>query len=90
MQRSSTTGHNPFELAIGQQLVTPLEVAQQFTGGDCPSAYRVAKSRQEMMEEARESLEKSSRRMKKYADRDRRPLEFQVGDEVLLKLTPKI
>ena len=28
--------------------------------------------------------------MKKYADRDRRPLEFQVGDKALLKLTPQI
>ena len=28
--------------------------------------------------------------MKKYADRDHRPLEFQVGDKVLLKLTPQI
>ena len=28
--------------------------------------------------------------MKKYADRDRRPLEFQVGDRVLLKLTHQI
>ena len=28
--------------------------------------------------------------MKKYADRDRRPLEFQVRDKVVLKLTPHI
>lgn len=28
--------------------------------------------------------------MKKYADRHRRALEFQVGDKVLLKLTPQI
>ena len=28
--------------------------------------------------------------MKKYADKGRRPLEFQVGDKMLLKLTPQI
>ena len=43
-----------------------------------------------MLDEARDSLEKAARCMKKYANRDRRPLEFQVGDRVLLKLTPQI
>ena len=43
-----------------------------------------------MFDEVRDSLEKTARRMKKYADRDRKPLEFQVGDKVLLKLTPQI
>ena len=43
-----------------------------------------------MFDEARDSLEKAAKRMKKYADRDRRPLEFQVGGRVLLKLTPQI
>ena len=38
-----------------------------------------------MFNEARDSLEKAARRMKKYADHDRSPLEFQVGDRVLLK-----
>ena len=28
--------------------------------------------------------------MKKYVDCDRQPLEFQVGNRVLLKLTPQI
>ena len=42
------------------------------------------------MEQARESLEKAQRRMRKYADKHRRSLEFQVGDRVLLKLTPQI
>ncbi|RVW78228.1 hypothetical protein CK203_054713 [Vitis vinifera] len=43
-----------------------------------------------MFDEAWDSLEKAVRRMKKYADRDRRPLEFQVGGRVLLKLTSQI
>ena len=43
-----------------------------------------------MFNEARYSLEKAARRMKKYADHDRQPLEFQVGDRVLLKLIPQI
>ena len=79
---------SPFELAIGVQPWMPLEVAKQKVGGSNPAAYKLAQSLQEMFDEARDSLEKAARRMKKYADRDRRPLEFQVGDKVLLKLTP--
>ncbi|RVW30894.1 Transposon Tf2-12 polyprotein [Vitis vinifera] len=90
LQRSSTTGMSPFELAIGVQPRMPLEVAKQKAGGNSPAAYKMAQSRQEMLDEARDSLEKVAKRMKKYADRDRRPLEFQVGDRVLLKLTPQI
>ena len=81
---------SPFELAIGVQPRMPLEVAKQKTGGNSPTAYKMARYEQEMFDEARDSLEKATRWMKKYADRDRRPLEFQVGNKVLLKLTPHI
>ena len=43
-----------------------------------------------MISEAQDSLRKAQRRMKKYADQHRRSLEFNVGDQVLLKLTPQI
>ena len=42
------------------------------------------------MQEAQDNLLKAQRRMKKYADKGRRPLEFQVRDKVMLKLTPQI
>lgn len=54
----------------------PLEVAKQRTGGNCLMAYRFARSRKEMLDEACESLEKTARQMKKYADNSRRPLKF--------------
>ena len=50
----------------------------------------MVRSRQEMFDEAWDNLEKAAKRMKKYANRDRRPLEFQVGNKVLLKLTPQL
>ena len=53
-----------------------------------PEAYNFAKTRQDLLDEARDSLEKESRCMKKYADQGRRPLEFEEGEKVLLKLTP--
>ncbi|CAL5371561.1 unnamed protein product [Camellia sinensis] len=90
LHRSSATGMSPFELATGQQPLTPHEVARTGSGGRCPAAYRFARAKQDMLDEAQDSLAKASKRMKKYADKGRRPLEFKVGDKVLLKLTPQI
>ena len=73
-------GMSQFELAMGQQ----------HSGGRCPAAYKFAITKQELMQEAQDSLLKVHRRMKKYVDKGRRSLEFQVGDKVLLKLTPQI
>ena len=61
---------------MGWQPRTPLDVAKQRVGGDCPAAHRLAISRHEMLDEARESLEKAARRIKKYAAQHRRALEF--------------
>ncbi|KAL0302197.1 UNVERIFIED_CONTAM: Transposon Ty3-I Gag-Pol polyprotein [Sesamum angustifolium] len=44
----------------------------------------------EQLDEANDSLAKAQRRLKKYADMGRRHVEFGVGDQVLLKLTPQI
>ena len=76
LHRSLTTGMSPFELAMGWQPRTPLDVAKQRVGGDSPAAHRLAISGQEMFNEARESLEKMARRMKKYVDQHRRALKF--------------
>jgi hypothetical protein len=90
LHRSSSTGMSPAELAFGQQPITPIDVAKRKAGGQCPAAYKFAREKQELMEQARDSLAKAQRRMKKGADASRRPLEFNVGDAVLLKLTPQI
>ena len=68
LHRSSATGMSPFELAMGWQPRTPLDVAKKWVGGDNSSAHRLAIDRQEMFDEAWESLEKVARRMKKYAN----------------------
>ena len=90
IHRYSATGMIPVALVVGHQPLTPHEVAKQHTGEKCPAAYRFARDKQEMIERTIDSLAKASRRMKKYADTGRRPLEFNVGDNVLLKLTPQI
>jgi hypothetical protein len=84
---------SPFELATGQQPLTPHEVPRQRTGRKCPSAYRLARSRQEMLDWKRGKtacLDKAIRRMKKYADKGPKEMEFKVGEKVMLKLTPQI
>ena len=80
MHQSSSTGMSPFEIVIGLQPRAPLEVIKQHVGQENPVAHLMAKSRQETFDEARESLEKAARQMKKYVDQHHRPLEFQVGD----------
>ncbi|KAG6510926.1 hypothetical protein ZIOFF_028973 [Zingiber officinale] len=79
---SSATEKSPFEIVMGEQPTTPMEIAKQKSGGKCPAVYRYAREKQELLEEAQDSLRKAARRMKKYADKKRRPLEFSVGDEV--------
>ena len=43
----------------------------------------------EQLDIAKAYLEKASKKMKKYADKHRRDLEFQVGDMVMVKLLPQ-
>ena len=83
---------SPFEVAIGFQPRTPLDVlvTEQPGRSVSPAAYKFVKSRQYLLDEARDNLENATIRMKKYADKGRRPLEFEQGEMVLLKLTPQI
>ena len=92
LQRSSATGMSHFEVAIEFQHRTPLDVLVTEQPGRSVSlaAYKFAKSWQDLLDEAKDSLEKASRCMKKYVDKGRRPLEFEQGEMVLLKLTPQI
>ncbi|KAK4403129.1 Transposon Ty3-I Gag-Pol polyprotein [Sesamum angolense] len=75
---------------IGNNQRRPHEISVQKTGGKCPATYRFARSKQEQLDEAKDSLAKAQRRLKKYAEMGRRHVEFGVGDQVLLKLTPQI
>ncbi|CAN6695431.1 unnamed protein product [Malus baccata var. baccata] len=85
LQRSESTGKSPFELATGQQPLTPNTVVTGYTGNS-PAAFKTAKEWQLAHELARAHLEKASKKMKKWADRKRRNVEFQTGDQVFVKL----
>ncbi|KAG8366490.1 hypothetical protein BUALT_Bualt17G0085400 [Buddleja alternifolia] len=88
--KSSATGISPFELVYGLQPMTHHEIVAKRTGGKSPAAYRFARAKQELLDEAKDSLSKAQRRMTKYANLGRRDVEFSVGENVLLKLTPQI
>ena len=75
---------SPFELAMEQQPLTPHKIAKQCSASRCPLAYKFAITKQELMQEAPDNLLKAQQRMKKYADKGRRLVEFQVRDKVLL------
>ncbi|XP_027182095.1 uncharacterized protein LOC113780495 [Coffea eugenioides] len=89
LHKSSTTKLSPFELVNGQQPLTPHEVALH-DWSCCPVAHRFAHAKEELEDETRDSLLMAQQRMKKYADQQRRDLEFHVRDQVILKLTPQI
>ncbi|XP_043692842.1 uncharacterized protein LOC122643267 [Telopea speciosissima] len=57
--------------------------------GKSPSAFKFAKEWQEKVDVAKSYLDKATKKMKKWADKDRRLARFEVGDMVLVKLLPQ-
>lgn len=88
LQKSESSGHSPFELATGQQPLTPHTVATGYRGKS-PAAYRFAKDWQEQTDIAKAYLDKTAKRMKKWAGTKRRPIEYKEGDLVMVKLQPQ-
>jgi hypothetical protein len=81
---------SPLELVFGQQPLAPHEVVAQKTGGKCPTAYRFVRERQELLQQAQDSLAKAHRRMKKFLNNKRQTLEFAMRDKVMLKFPHKV
>ncbi|PHT84835.1 hypothetical protein T459_13278 [Capsicum annuum] len=88
LQRSESTGRSPFELATGQQPNTPQSLPVN-AGMRNPGAYHMAKAWEEQVDMARSYLDKAARKMKKFADRSRRPVHYRIGDKVMVKLNPR-
>ncbi|TXG60985.1 hypothetical protein EZV62_012348 [Acer yangbiense] len=58
-------------------------------GGKSPAAHKLAREWHKQVNITRACLDKATRKMKKWADTRRRPLEFNEGDLVLIKLLPQ-
>nr|XP_043615635.1 uncharacterized protein LOC122587515 [Erigeron canadensis] len=75
----------PYEILYGRRCRTPIcwgEVGQQELGGT-----DVVLETTQKIDEIRERLKAAQDRQKSYADIRRRPIEFMVGDRVMLKVS---
>ncbi|KAD3640698.1 hypothetical protein E3N88_29921 [Mikania micrantha] len=82
----SSIGMPPYEMLYGRKCRTPVcwgEVGQRELANK-----KVVKVTNERIDQIRAHLKAAQDRQKSYADKRRRPIEFQVGDLVLLKVSP--
>lgn len=85
-QRSEATRTSPIEIVNEQQLRIPNTLAMEYKGPS-PMVHKVVTRWQEDLDKTHVSLAKASKRMKRWADVKRRPLEFE-GDLIMVKLLP--
>ncbi|KAL0456006.1 UNVERIFIED_CONTAM: Transposon Tf2-11 polyprotein [Sesamum latifolium] len=84
-QKSSSTNKSAFKIVTGQQPLLPhtLDSPQSVR---CPLARNFSQEWKQNVDIARSCLEKAQKRMKKYADQNRRFIEFNAGDLVMVKV----
>ncbi|KAD3336756.1 hypothetical protein E3N88_32275 [Mikania micrantha] len=82
----SGLGMPPFEVLYGRKCRTP--VCWGEVGPRELASKKVVKVTNERIDQIRAHLKAAQDRQKSYADKRRRPIEFQVGDFVLLKVSP--
>ncbi|KAJ9540615.1 hypothetical protein OSB04_027121 [Centaurea solstitialis] len=82
----SSIGMAPFEALYGRKCRTPtcwLEAGEkQFAGPE------IIQETADKVKGIRERLKAAQDRQKSYADKKRRPIDFQVGERVMLKVSP--
>ncbi|KAD3068433.1 hypothetical protein E3N88_36313 [Mikania micrantha] len=82
----ASIGMPPYEMLYGRRCRTPLcwgEVGQKDMGSKSDVELMANK-----LAQVRARLKAAQDRQKSYADKRRRPIEFNVGDRVLLKVSP--
>ncbi|KAJ9541866.1 hypothetical protein OSB04_028372 [Centaurea solstitialis] len=76
----------PYEILYGRKCRTPLcwnEVGEEQLAG--PEVVQITSDK---INQVRERLKTARDRQKSYADKRRKDIEFQVGDQVMLKVSP--
>lgn len=79
-------GMTPFKAVYGRD--PPTLVHYQINFADPPELQSMLQQRDSVLLQLKSNLAKAQEFMKKYADKKRRPVEFQIGDLVLVKLQP--
>ncbi|KAL0453874.1 UNVERIFIED_CONTAM: hypothetical protein Slati_1365500 [Sesamum latifolium] len=84
-QKSSSTNKSAFEIISRQQSLFPhtLDSPQSVRS---PRARNFSQEWKQNIDITRSCLEKAQKRMKKYADQNRRFIEFNAGDLVMVKV----
>ncbi|KAK6127291.1 hypothetical protein DH2020_038954 [Rehmannia glutinosa] len=82
----ATIGMAPYEALYGRKCRSPLhrEIDDQWTPKEKRKSPSIPK-----VDLVQEAMEKVKSRQKSYADKRRKDLEFEVGDEVFLRLLPR-
>ncbi|XP_052622326.1 uncharacterized protein LOC128127694, partial [Lactuca sativa] len=86
----------PFEALYGRKCRSPLcwaevgdtQLARTYTSDRALTRPEIIRETTEKIVQIRARLQASRDRQKSYADKRQKPLEFQVGDRVLLKVSP--
>jgi len=82
----ASIGMAPLEALYGRRCKTP--ICWNEVGERDPSRVELIDQTIEIIKTIRKRLQVAQSRQKSYADNRRRPLEFEVGDRVFLKVSP--
>jgi hypothetical protein len=81
----TSIGVAPFEALYGRKCRTPICWTE--VGGSQLTGSKIIKETADKIVQIKERLSAARDRQKSYADKRRKPLEFKVGDKVLLKVS---
>ncbi|KAI3805399.1 hypothetical protein L1987_27748 [Smallanthus sonchifolius] len=82
----TTIGMPPYEMLYGRRCRTPVcwgEIGQKELG-----SLEVVRETSERFDQIKARMKAAQDRQKSYADKRRRPIEFNIGDRVMLKVSP--
>ena len=85
-----TTGHSPFEIVLGMQPKKPIDLAPlPISGRHSADAEAFAEHIQQIHADVRHKISASNAKYKTQADLHRKNTEYEVGDQVMVRIRPE-